>query len=206
MRVGLGPIKGLPKVDLSRLLDARSEGGPFADPIDVQTRAKISGKAMELFALSGAFDRWTKNGDRTLLLWDSVGGLPRGVKARPTDAFQRAEQELELLGVTLEIHPAALTRAQQFSQDYPHRISQVPHRLGVLCRFWALVVAEKLALTKDGHPMQFVTLEDETGLLETVVFPDAFKKRGSPFAVGEVVPATGVAELQDGVCILRWEL
>ena len=29
-------------------------------------------------------------------------------------------------------------------------------------RFWALVVAEKLVLTKDDQPMQFVTLEDET--------------------------------------------
>jgi DNA polymerase III alpha subunit len=64
-------------------------------------------------------------------------------------------------------------------------------------------VAEKLVLTKDDQPMQFVTLEDETGLVEAVVFPDAFRRRGHGFAVGEVVPVRGVADLQDGVVIFR---
>lgn len=66
------------------------------------------------------------------------------------------------------------------------------------------VVAEKLVLTKDNEPMQFVTLEDETDLVEAVVFPDAFKRRGQGFTVGEVIPARGIADLQDGVVILRW--
>ena len=52
--------------------------------------------------------------------------------------------------------------------------------------------------------MQFVSLEDETGLVEAIVFPDAFRRRGQGLAVGEVVPARGVADLQDGVVILRW--
>lgn len=62
----------------------------------------------------------------------------------------------------------------------------------------------KLVLTKDDQLMQFVTLEDETGLVEAVVFPDAFRRRGQGFTVGEVVPTRGVADLQDGVVILRW--
>jgi DNA polymerase III alpha subunit len=67
-----------------------------------------------------------------------------------------------------------------------------------------LVVAEKLVLTKDDQPMQFVTLEDETDLVEAVVFPDSFRRRGHGFTVGEVVPVRGIADLQDGVVILRW--
>lgn len=59
-------------------------------------------------------------------------------------------------------------------------------------------------LTKDDLPMQFVTLEDETGLVEAVVFPDAFRKRGQGFTVGEVVTVRGAGDLQDGVVILRW--
>lgn len=59
-------------------------------------------------------------------------------------------------------------------------------------------------VTKDDQPMQFVTLEDETGLVEAVVFPDAFRRRGHGFAVGEVIPARGVADLQDGAVILWW--
>jgi len=105
--------------------------------------------------------------------------------------------------VTLELHPAALARGQGKGDNHPHRASQVPHRIGQETRFWALVVAEKLVLTKDDQPMQFVTLEDETGLVEAVVFPDAFRRRGQGFTVGEVVPARGVADLQDSVVLLR---
>lgn len=159
---------------------------------------------MELLARAGAFDRWAPDGDRTRLLWDSVGGLPKGVAPRPTGTVQRANQEMELLGITLDLHPASLTRGLRPGEDYPHRASQVPRRIGVESRFWALVVAEKLVLTKDDLPMQFVTLEDETGLVEAVVFPDSFRRRGQGFVVGEVVPARGVADLQDGVVILRW--
>ena len=96
-----------------------------------------------------------------------------------------------------------MTRGQSKAEDYPHRAGQVSHRIGHESRFWALLVAEKLVLTKDDLPMQFVTLEDETGLVEAVVFPEPFRRRGQGFTVGEVVPARGVADLQDGVVILR---
>lgn len=204
LRVGLSFIKGLPKADLERLLASRGESGAYQDPQDLQARAKTSGKAMELLARAGAFDRWAPDGDRTRLLWDSVGGLPKGVAPRPTGLVQRANQEMELLGITLELHPAALTRGLRPEGNYPHRAGQVAHRIGRESRFWALVVAEKLVLTKDDLPMQFVTLEDETGIVEAVVFPDAFRRRGQGFTVGEVVPSRGVADLQDGVIILRW--
>lgn len=204
LRVGLSAIKGFHKADLERLLNARDMAGPFQDPQDLQGRSKITPKSMELLARAGAFDRWAPDGDRTRLMWDSVGGLPKGVSPRPTGAVQRANQEMELLGITLELHPAALVRGLRPAEDYPHRASQVSRRIGVECRFWGLVVAEKVVLTKENLPMQFVTLEDETGLAEAVVFPDAFRHRGQGFTVGEVVPVCGVGDLQDGVVILRW--
>ena len=204
LRVGLNFIKGLPKADLERLLAVREEGGAYQDPQDLQARAKTSAKAMELLARAGAFDRWAPDGDRTRLLWDSVGGLPKGVAPRPTGLVQRAKQEMELLGITLELHPAALTRGQRPGENYPHRAGQIAHRIGHESRFWALVVAEKLVLTKEDLPMQFVTLEDETGLVEAVIFPEAFRRQARALSVGEVVPVNGVALLQDGVVILRW--
>lgn len=62
--------------------------------------------------------RWkSPDEDRTRLLWDSVGGLPKGVAARPTGVVQRANQEMELLGIILELHPAALTHGQHPGED-----------------------------------------------------------------------------------------
>ncbi|MBS0175519.1 MAG: DNA polymerase III subunit alpha [Nitrospira sp.] len=204
LRVGLGCIKGLPSRDLGRLMEARIAGGGFEDAGDLQSRAGLSGKTMELLARAGAMDSFAPGGDRTRLLWDCVGGLPKGVDPRPTDAARRAQMELDLLGLTLEVHPTALARAREGGRTHPHRAAQVAQRLGRPSHFWGLVVAEKRVLTRDHLPMQFVTLEDETGLVEAVVFPDAFQKRGSAFAVGEVIPASGIAHAQDGVVILQW--
>lgn len=88
------------------------------------------------------------------------------------------------------------------SEDYPHRAAQVSHCIGVECWFWGLVVAEKAVLTEDDRPMQFVTIEDETGLVEAGVFPKAFHCRGQGSTVREVAPTRG--GLQDGVVVLRW--
>lgn len=66
------------------------------------------------------------------------------------------------------------------------------------------LIAEKPVLARDRHLMQFITLEDETGLVEAVVLPNTFRKRGSTNTIGEETPASGVAELQYGICIMRW--
>lgn len=81
------------------------------------------------------------------------GWVAEGGHREAHRTVQRANQEMELLRITLDLHPAALTRALRPGEDYPHRASQVPRRIGVESRFWALVVAEKLVLTKDDLPM-----------------------------------------------------
>jgi DNA polymerase III alpha subunit len=70
-------------------------------------------------------------------------------------------------------------------------------------RFWALVVADKDVATEQGERMQFITFEDETGLCEAVAFPDVLKRRQRPFRVGDVVPVSGRATLQDGLAVLE---
>lgn len=49
-----------------------------------------------------------------------------------------------------------------------------------------------------------MTLEDETGLVEAVVFPGAFRRWGQGFSVDEVARPQGAAQLQDGVVVMRW--
>jgi len=57
--------------------------------------------------------------------------------------------------------------------------------------------------TEKGDRMQFVTLEDETGLAEAVAFPETFHKRGRPYQVGEILPLQGRSVRQDGLAILE---
>ena len=65
------------------------------------------------------------------------------------------------------------------------------------------MVAEKVVGTRTGEAMQFVTLEDETGLAEAVAFPDAFRRRRRPCRVGDVLNIQGRSTRQDNLAVLE---
>jgi DNA polymerase III alpha subunit len=193
-------VKGAREIEVQALLAEREANGPFADPDDLLARVKLSLPTVEALCAGGAFDRWAPDGDRTRLLWTPLGGVPIGVRPRPTDPFDRADQEMDILSLTLEIHPAALARFRQGGG--PNRIEHaaIPGRR---LHFWALVVAEKRVLTEKDDLMQFITFEDETGLCEAVAFPQAFARRRRPFRVGDILPVRGLSTRQDGLTVLE---
>jgi DNA polymerase III alpha subunit len=200
LRVGLMAVKGAREEELRALLREREQHGPYASLEDLLRRAPLSVPTAEALGSGGAFDRWAPDGDRTRLLWARLGGVPDGVRPRPTDPFDRAALELELLGLTLELHPAALQRARHGGA--PNRAEDVD-RPGRFLRFWALVAAEKTVRTEKGELMQFLTFEDETALCEAVAFPDAYRKRRRPLRTGDVVPVAGHSVRQDGLALLE---
>jgi len=200
LRVGLMQIKGAQKEEIHTLLEERQRNGPFMDLDELLRRVYLSIPTVEALASGGAFDRWAPDGDRTRLMWTRLGGVPPGVRPRPTDPFDRAELEMETLGLTLEIHPAALARARHGGA--PHRAADV-EKPGRHLRFWALVVAEKRVSTEKDEPMQFISFEDETALCEAVAFPDAYRKRRRPYCVGDLVPISGRSTQQDGLAVLE---
>jgi len=200
LRVGLMAVKGARAEEVRALLEERERHGPFASLEDLLRRAPLSVPSAEALGSGGAFDRWSPDGDRTRLLWTRLGGIPPGVRPRPTDPFDRAALELEILGLTLEIHPAALQRARHGGAA--NRVEEVD-RPGRQLRFWALVAAEKTVRTEQGELMQFLTFEDETALCEAVAFPDAYRKRRRPLRTGDVLPVAGRSTRQDGLAVLE---
>ncbi|HEY3271832.1 MAG TPA: hypothetical protein VGJ89_11520 [Geothrix sp.] len=206
LRVGLMQVQGALAKEVEALLENREQHGPFADLDDLLGRVKLSVTTAEALCAAGAFDRWAPDGDRTRLMWARLGGVPPGVRPRPTDAFDRADLELQTMGLTLEIHPAALARVRKGGG--PDRAADVAKVLagekpGRRLRFWALVVADKEVATEKGERMQFVTFEDDTGLCEAVAFPDTIRRRQRPFRVGDVVPISGQTTLQDGLAVFE---
>jgi DNA polymerase III alpha subunit len=114
----------------------------------------------------------------------------------------RANLEMETMSFTLEIHPAMLARVQHGGGPNRTTHAEKPNRR---LKLWALVVAEKPVPTKHGEMMQFVTLEDECGLLEAMAFPNAYRRRKRPYRVGDVVPINGTSTRQDGLVVLEVE-
>jgi DNA-directed DNA polymerase III PolC len=200
LRVGLMQVKGAREDEVHALLEERGRNGPYVDLDELLQRVSLSIPTVEALTSGGAFDRWAPDGDRTRLLWTRLGGVPNGVRPKPTDPFSRAELEMETLGLTLEIHPAALARARHGGASHRARDVEQP---GHFLRFWALVVADKTVLTEKGEPMQFITFEDETALCEAVAFPDSYQRRKRPYRVGDVVPVAGNSVRQDGLAMLE---
>lgn len=227
LRVGLLQVKGAIRSEVEALLEERARGGPFEHLDDLLGRVKPSVTTAEALCAAGVFDRWAPDGDRTRLMWARLGGVPAGVRPRPTDPFDRADLEMETMGLTLELHPAALARVRRGGG--PDRAADVGYRTspgsalpdpgagargyarsgaergtpGRELRFWALVVADKEVPTERGERMQFVTFEDETGLAEAVAFPPVLKRRQRPYRVGDIVPVRGRTTLQDNLPVLE---
>lgn len=202
LRVGLMQVQGALAPEVHRLLENREQQGPFVDLDDLLGRVRPSVTTAEALCAAGAFDRWAPDGDRTRLMWARLGGVPPGVRPRPTDAFDRADLEMATMGLTLEIHPAALARVRKGGG--PDRVADANQgKPGRRLRFWALVVADKEVGTEKGERMQFITFEDDTGLCEAVAFPDAIRRRQRPFRVGEVVGVSGRTTVQDGLDVFE---
>lgn len=65
--------------------------------------------------------------------------------------------------------------------------------------------ATRRVRTEGGELMRFLTLEDESGLAEVILFPDVYRRDGHRLAEHGVVCVTGVVEDQMGACNLRAE-
>ncbi len=201
LRVGLMQVRGALEKEVRELLAEREQNGPFADLDELLNRVKLSVTTAEALCAAGTFDRWAPDGNRTRLMWSRLGGVPPGVRPRPTDPFDRADLEMETMGLTLELHPAALARFRKGGG--PDRVADVGGKAGRRLKFWALVVADKDVVTEKGERMQFITFEDETGLCEAVAFPDTVRRRQRPFRVGDILPVNGITTRQDGLAVFE---
>ncbi|MFN0007639.1 MAG: OB-fold nucleic acid binding domain-containing protein, partial [Planctomycetota bacterium] len=73
----------------------------------------------------------------------------------------------------------------------------------VTLRGWP--AATRHVRTQDGRTMRFLTLEDESGLAEVVIFPDVYDRDGCHLAQFGTLCVTGIVEDQMGACTLHAE-
>src|SRR5207248_5613700 len=110
-------------------------------------------------------------------------------------ADRRLRDEWELLGFILGPPLMSLFRSQLPGDLVTSR--DLPEHVGRVVRVAGLVATARHTPTSDGRDMQFVTLEDEWGLIEVTLFPGTCP----PVAYLTLGPylVTGVVEEQYGV-------
>jgi DNA polymerase-3 subunit alpha/error-prone DNA polymerase len=214
LRVGLMAIRDLGRATRSRILAAREEGD-FRSLEDFLARVRPDETEARALVQCGGCDSLAPGQPRAELLWRAARwARPRG-SARPArgpqgqpaaagelfaeeaaaprlppgDERQRLREEFRVLGFLCDRHPMCLYRPEA-DRAGALPLAVLPSRVGqrVGCAGW--LITGKLVSTKHGEPMEFLTFEDETGLVEATFFPNVYKEFcdildwGHPFLLG----------------------
>jgi DNA polymerase III subunit alpha len=214
VRVGLNSIAGLSEEVREGLIREREQNGPYRDLSDFRRRVRPGPETLAALVRCGAFD-FTKRPRPALLLeadlQDQIS--PKGpelLPCRPADDWsppdydqnRRLRDEWAALGFIVGPPLMSLFRRPTPPTKGPPLIAsnQIADYLGRMVRVEGLVAAARRVHTKDGRPLQFITLEDEQGLTETTLFPDECPSM--PYLTMGPYTATGVIEEQYGVYTL----
>lgn len=83
-------------------------------------------------------------------------------------------REFSALGFLCDQHPMVLF-AETLGKDIV-KARDLPGFVGHPVRVAGFLITGKVVPTRAGEPMEFVTFEDETGVVETVFFPEAYRR------------------------------
>ena len=181
LRLGLRYLSGLGEAGRARLLAARA-AGPFADLADFCRRTRLPRPLIGDLIRAGALDGFGV--PKRQLLW-TLGGLHYAEDAlveapdTPADLPDLTEREAmtwdyELLGLSPDDHPLRLWRARLRGQGVLSAAELAAQPAGKLVQVAGMVVVRQAPPTAKGH--LFITLEDETGLVNLIIRPDLYER------------------------------
>jgi DNA polymerase-3 subunit alpha len=118
--------------------------------------------------------------------------------AEPWTDLERAAKEKEVLGFYVSGHPL-----DSFKEDLARLCSGTLAHFGrqaqgTPVRAAGMITALKRTLTRKGDPMAFGTLEDRTGSIEVLVFPEAYAQWGRHLAEEAIVWVKGDLMAREG--------
>jgi error-prone DNA polymerase len=206
LRLGLCLVKGLSETGGKRVAAARG-CRPFDDVADLVRRAELNRHDIEALAAAGALAQLS--GHRRRALWD-VSGIERMppllVEApigdavpvlTPPDEGDNIIADYASLGLTLGRHPLALLRHRLQRQRMltAAELHALPH--GRVTRVTGLVTGRQRPGTASG--VTFVTLEDETGMINVIVWRDLAEKQRKELLRSNLLTVYGTLEREGEV-------
>ena len=214
LRLGLRQVDGLPEAMAARLIAEREAGGPYADVAALKDRARIGPAHIERLASGDCFGSMQLS--RRQALWDArsiVGGadLPlftaaaareEGAETARTQlpAMPLSEEvvaDYQTTRLSLKAHPMAFLRASLAERGFV-RASDLRSR-----KFRSMVHVAGVVLIRQrpgsAKGVCFITLEDETGVINLVVWPDLKEKQRRVVMGSRLMEVRGRVEYDDEV-------
>jgi len=214
LRLGLRQIDGLPEHVAARLVAAREESGSFRDVAELQDRAGLSPSHIERLASADCFTSLSL--PRRQALWDA-----RSLIATPDLPLFRAAAERSEGAESGTVHLPTMPLPEEVVADYQTtRLSLKAHPMSFLrpalgergfvkaCdlrdrKYRAMVQIAGVVLIRQrpgsAKGVCFITLEDETGVANLVVWPDLMAKQRKVIMGARLMEVRGRVEYDDEV-------
>ena len=219
IRFGLNAVKNMGANIAKVLIDEREAGGPYEDINNLLERvvdSDMNKKSLESLIKTGALDDFAErgtliknvelmltynkesaktasNGQVSLFAGAPEAGLTHGITLEAHPAVDKQEMlawEKELLGLYVSAHPFSDYR--EYVEDFinPLRdldISQNDKTVTI----GGIVTQIQKIITRTNKSMLFVKIEDETGNVEALVFPNLLKNTYEIWQTGKAVVVQG---------------
>ncbi|WP_235533555.1 MULTISPECIES: error-prone DNA polymerase [unclassified Roseateles] len=206
VRLGLRLVSGLGTDAAERIEKARERDGPFAHPQDLALRARLTQQDMQQLAAADALTSLA--GHRRQQVWQAsaLHAMPVMLQGSllPEDDLElpAAAEGEEVLwdyaatGLTLRRHPLALLRPRLAKQGLLSAAQLDKVKSGRRAKACGIVTGRQKPQTAKGTI--FVTLEDETGNVQVIVWPKVYEEHRRTILGARLLAVEGVWQRGDG--------
>lgn len=207
LRMGLRMVRGFREDDGRRIEMARARSA-LRDASDLSQRAGLDGRALEQLADAGALRGLI--GHRHRARWEVAGVEAQRPLFGPEHATEETQVALPLptvaqdlmadyamTGTTLGPHPLAMLRRQLAAKRFRSSKDLLELEHGRTLSVAGLVVGRQRPGTASG--VTFVTLEDEFGMVNVVVWRDLAERQRKVLVGSQLLQVFGRLESQGGV-------
>lgn len=216
--VGLQSVYGVSGKLIDRICTTREAEGMFSSIADFFFRAKPQEDEARQLIHAGALDSLQKGGNRTQFLWELArycrkektarsmplfgAVLPEAPSLPPPSRKEMLRREYRALGFLCKEHPILL-----FAEKLGRRVisTQLQKNVGRRIRFVGWLLTGKLVSTRTGEAMEFLTFEDECGVVETTFFPKVYDRYAHVLSSGKPYVLYGLVEEDYGAVTLTVE-
>jgi error-prone DNA polymerase len=211
VRLGLRQIKGLSKKSIGRIINLRRKLYGQGKLITVEDLHNHHFPQRDLQALASANALKEVSGHRHQTVWD-ITKLTTGVDddllqnsyrkdapplLRKPGIGEEVIKDYQSTGFSLQSHPLALLREPFQSLGYLHSSQCWQARNGSYVSCTGLVVGRQRPGTASG--LVFISLEDEYGILNVIVWPAIAEKYRQPLLCSRLLLVKGQLQVQQGV-------
>ena len=206
VRLGLNLVRSLSREAAWRIEEARAIR-PYADVQDLALRAQLERTDLQALAAANALS--ALSGNRRQALWQALAGAPdKGLLrhapvaeqapllAAPSEA-QDIAGDYHSMGLTLGRHPVALLRKRLLAKRFMPAEVLHTYANGQFARGCGIVTVRQRPET--AHGVLFVTLEDETGLVNVIVWPSLVEQQRREVLGAALLGVYGIWQNEQGV-------